>query len=97
MLTADAEGAAVQDPPLAVPHSVVALVRLRHPLSHPHFPRAQPATAGIAGHGVGPVPQKDRHGLRRSAPGRELQQGAVFGDAVLKLIAVFSVVGLDAF
>lgn len=98
MLTTDSEGAAGHDLPPAISHGVVALVRLRHSLGHPDPPSPQqPPPAHIAGLGVRPVPQDDWHSLRWSTPGSKLQQGAIFRDAVLKVLPVVSVVGPDAF
>lgn len=97
-LTANGKAAAGQDLPLAVSHSVVALVRLRHPLGRPHLPSPQqPTPAHAAGLDIRPVPQHNCHGLWGSTAGRKLQQGAIFRDVVLKVFSIVSVVGLDAF
>lgn len=97
-LTADSESAARQHFPLSVTHCVVALVGLRHSVSHPHLPVSQqPAPTRNAGIRVGPVPQDYWHRLGWSASGSKLQYEAVFGNVVLKVLAVVSVVGLDAF
>lgn len=98
VLTADSEGAAGQDLATVVSHCVVALVRLRHPLSHPDFPAPQkPPPAHVACLGVRSVPQHDCRGHWQDTSGRKLQQGAVIRDAVLKVFTIVSVVGLDAF
>lgn len=77
---------------------VVALVRLRHLLSHPHLAAPlQPTAADVAGLNVRQVPQHDGHGLPGGAARGKFQQGAIFRDVVLKVFAVVSVVRLDAF
>lgn len=97
-LTADCEGATRQHLPLVVLQGVVALVRLRHPLGHPHLATPLQSTAThVAGLSVRPVPQHNRHGLRGGAAGGKFQQGAIFRDMVRKVFTVVSVVGLDAF
>lgn len=98
VLTADSEGAAGQDLPTVVSHRVVALVRLRHPLGHPDLPTLQqPPPAHVVCLSVRSVPQHDRRGRRQGTTGRKLQQGAIIRDAVLKVFAIVSVVGLNAF
>lgn len=97
-LTTDSEGAARKHLPVDVSHCVVALVCLRHSLCHPHLaPSQQPTPACFAGFRVRVVPQHHRHGLRRSSQGRKLQHGAIFRDAVFKVLAIVLVVGLNAF
>lgn len=97
-LTTNSEAEAGQDLALAVSHSVVALVRLRHPLGRPHLPSPQqPTPARAAGLSIRPVPQHNCHGLWGSTAGRKVQQGAIFRDVVLKVFPIVSVVGLDAF
>lgn len=94
----DSEGAAGHHLPRVVPHGVIALVRLRHPLGHPDLPAAQqPSPASIAGLGVRPVPEHNWHGLRWSSARGKLQLGAIFRDVVLEVLPVVPVVGLNAF
>lgn len=72
LLTTDSEGATGQDFALAVFHSVISLVQLRHSLCHPDLSAPQqPSPARTPGARICLVPQHNWHCLWLNTTGRK--------------------------